>query len=99
MAAVHQWVDQRASAIRVILAGPLALLTSLAVLAAMPVWFPSGAAGVDHLILPMILFPGLWGILFFYSVLSNNLIHIGIALVIIALTNSAAAIAAALGML
>lgn len=59
--------------LRWLLAGPGALVVSITTLAGMPVWFPRGGANVDHMYLPMTLLPGIWGIAFFYAVLSERL--------------------------
>lgn len=58
---------------RWLLAGPGALIAALLFMAAMPVWAPQGAAGVDHLIMPLILAPLFWGIAFGYACIEENL--------------------------
>ena len=58
--------------LRCIAAGPLTLLAALATMAAAPVVMPSGAAGIDHLILPILLFPAFWAAYFFYALLERN---------------------------
>lgn len=37
------------------------------------VWIPRGAADIDNLVLPIVLFPAIWAALFFYSVLDRKL--------------------------
>ncbi|MEM7170041.1 MAG: hypothetical protein AAF530_07710 [Pseudomonadota bacterium] len=61
--------------VRWLLAGPGALLGAIVVMSAMPIWFPKGAAEIDHLIFPLILFPAIWALLFFYSCLTEDLIR------------------------
>lgn len=56
---------------RFILAGPLVLLATLLVMAGSSLWLPEGEAGVDHFVLPVVLLPALWAVLFFYSVLDR----------------------------
>lgn len=63
---------------RVVLAGPLVVGVSLLVVGCMPVWFPRGAAGIDHIALPIIMLPGIWAILFFYAVLDRRLLRVAI---------------------
>lgn len=45
---------------RWILAGPVAFLLALLSMAALPLVLPGGAAGVNNLVLPVMLFPLLW---------------------------------------
>jgi hypothetical protein len=61
---------------RWVAAGPLALLTSLAILAAMPHWFPEGEGKVDNLVIPVIAFPLIWSICFLYACLSDNVTRV-----------------------
>ncbi|MFO1210735.1 MAG: hypothetical protein U1E40_16215 [Amaricoccus sp.] len=58
---------------RWLLAGPIALLASLATMLAMPFWLPAGAGGVDDIVLPIVLTPLLWAIPFFYACLEPDL--------------------------
>ena len=60
------------------LAGPAAFLLSVAVMLGMAIWFPKGAANVDNIVLPMILFPLIWAIIFFYAYLDRNLKRVGL---------------------
>ena len=76
---------------RWILAGPVALAVAIAVMAAMPLWFPEGTAGIDHLILPTILFPAIWAAAFFYACLSENLLRSSVLLIGVLAINGAAA--------
>lgn len=54
------------------LAGPVALLLSILFMASMSLWLPKGAAGINHLVLPIILFPLIWSVFFFYAVMADN---------------------------
>lgn len=58
---------------RWLLAGPGAVVAALLFTMSMPVWFPKGAAQVDHIGWPMILAPLVWGVLFTYACLEENL--------------------------
>ncbi len=58
--------------LRWIMAGPLTLLAAVLTMASAPLLLPPGAAGVDHLILPILLFPAFWAVYFFYSLLERN---------------------------
>ncbi len=81
----------RAIILRWFLAGPVALLLAAAVMAAMPLWFPQGAAGIGHLILPLILFPAIWAGAFFYACLSKDLGRASVLLIGLLSINAAAA--------
>jgi hypothetical protein len=74
---------------RVILAGPIVLLLSALVFAGMPLWLPRGAAGIDHIILPLILLPAVWAILFFHAVLDRSLARVAIVALVIGAANAA----------
>jgi len=63
---------------RILLAGPGAVLVALVVMAGMPLWLPGGAAGVDNLVLPLVLVPLvlvplIWASLFFHACLDRRL--------------------------
>ncbi len=36
-------------------------------------WIPKGAAQIDNLVLPMVFFPAIWAVVFFYTCLDRNL--------------------------
>ena len=52
---------------RVILAGPLVFLCSLALMGGANLWVPPGAGGVNGIVLPILLYPAVWTALFFYA--------------------------------
>jgi hypothetical protein len=83
-------------ATRWILAGPVALLAALATMAAMPLWLPAGAAGVNAIVLPIVLTPLLWAVPFFYACLEPNLARCAVALSVPTLVQGLL-VAAALG--
>lgn len=55
--------------LRWIMAGPLTLVAAAVTMASMPLWLPAGAAGIDNLIIPLLLFPALWAGYFLYSLM------------------------------
>src|SRR5690606_5967313 len=59
--------------IRIAFAGPGAVIVALAVMAGMALWLPGGAAGVDNLVIPLVLAPLIWAGLFFYACLDSRL--------------------------
>jgi len=58
---------------RGVLAGPLALIAALLLMAGGALWLPVGRAQVNNLVLPVILFPLLWTGLFLYACLDQRL--------------------------
>lgn len=61
--------------VRWLLAGPIAFVTSAAVMAGGAVWVPKGAASIDNIVLPIVLFPAIWAALFFYTCLDRKLLR------------------------
>ena len=59
-------------ALRWVTAGPLTIVAAVATMACAPLLLPHGAAGVDHLIFPILLFPAFWAVYFFYALLERN---------------------------
>lgn len=66
-------VTRRPLLSRWLLAGPGALVLSLLFVMAMPVWLPAGAAGVDHIVWPVVMAPLIWAMAFTYACLEENL--------------------------
>lgn len=58
--------------IRIGFAGPGAVVVALATMAGMSLWLPGGAAGIDNLVLPLLLFPLIWAGLFFHACLDSR---------------------------
>ena len=77
------------SAARIVLAGPVAAAVTLLVLAAMPLWMPAGPAGIDHLILPLLVLPAIWAALFFHAILDRRLARIALVALALAGLNAA----------
>jgi len=63
---------------RVALAGPGAIVTAVVMMAGMTQWLPSGTAGIDNLVLPLVLLPILWAALFFHACLDRRLGRVAI---------------------
>lgn len=59
--------------IRIALAGPGAVVVALVVMAGMALWLPGGAAGIDNLVVPLIVVPLIWAGLFFHACLDRRL--------------------------
>lgn len=65
--------DPRARWARIVLAGPLALICSIVIMGGSLVWLPPGAGGVNHIVLPILLYPAVWTVLFFYACFERRL--------------------------
>lgn len=58
---------------RIGFAGPGAVVIALGVMAGMSLWLPGGNAGIDNLVLPLVLVPLIWAALFFHACLDARL--------------------------
>ncbi len=54
------------------LAGPLALLLSIVIMAGASIWLPHGEEHLYNLVFPVMLFPLIWGVCFFYPLLEPS---------------------------
>lgn len=59
--------------IRIAFAGPGAVIITIAVIAGMTLWLPGGSAGIDNLVLPLVLMPLIWAALVFHACLDRRL--------------------------
>ncbi|QWT16156.1 hypothetical protein [Sphingobium xenophagum] len=75
--------------IRIAFAGPGAVLIALIMMAGMALWLPGGAAGIDNLVLPLILAPLIWAGLFFHACLDSRLWRVAIVALGMLLIHSA----------
>lgn len=67
------WVTAYPRLARCLLAGPGAVAAGLMTTYGMPVWWPSGIAGVNHLIWPLILGPLVWALFLLYGIVEENI--------------------------
>lgn len=67
--------------IRIAFAGPVAVIVAVVVMAGMTLWLPRGAAGIDNLVLPLVLVPLIWAGLFFHACLDSKLGRIAVVAV------------------
>jgi hypothetical protein len=63
---------------RIMLAGPGAIIVALVTMAGMTRWLPAGAAGIDNVVLPLVLAPLIWAALFFYACLDPKVGRVAI---------------------
>lgn len=73
---------------RGLLAGPVAFVTAAAVMAGGALWVPTGAANIDNIVLPIVLFPAIWAALFFYTCLDRNLLRVWLVTLLLLLVNA-----------
>ncbi len=57
------------------LAGPLSFICSWLLMAGAALYLPGGAAGVDNMVFPIVLFPLVWAGLFLYTLLDHRLVR------------------------
>lgn len=81
------------------LAGPVTLIVSVLIMAAMSLWLPEGRAQINHLVVPVILFPLIWSAVFFYVILENNMKKVSLVMALLFLGNGIAVTASILGWL
>ncbi|MEM6583015.1 MAG: hypothetical protein AAF699_17170 [Pseudomonadota bacterium] len=72
---------------RWILAGPLAFIVSVLIMASMPMWMPMGAGNVNHLAFSVLLFPAIWVAIVMYVLLEENMTRAAVLLVILFFAN------------
>ena len=48
-------------------------MVTVIVMAGMALWLPGGRAGIDNLVLPLVLAPLIWAVLFFHACLDRNI--------------------------
>ncbi|MEM6710436.1 MAG: hypothetical protein AAF648_16790 [Pseudomonadota bacterium] len=58
---------------RIFWAGPAALIGAVIVMAGMAAWLPAGAGQVNNLVIPLVIFPLIWAVLFFHAILDSRL--------------------------
>ncbi len=58
---------------RWLLAGPLVFVVAGLVMSGGALWVPDGPAQIDNIVLPIVLFPAIWALLFFYASLDRRL--------------------------
>ena len=70
------------------LAGPVAFILAILVMLGMATWFPGGAAGLNNVVLPLVAFPLIWAVIFFYAYLDRNTKRVALAFSCIALVHA-----------
>lgn len=75
--------------LRWVMAGPLTLLAAVLSMALAPLILSPGSAGVDHLILPILLFPALWAAYFFYALMEPRPVRGAVVMTVIVVVAAA----------
>ncbi len=75
--------------IRWLLAGPIAAIIAVIVLMGMPIYIPAGPGGVDNLVIPLLLLPIVWALLFFHAILDSSLTRVALVGALVAGANLA----------
>jgi hypothetical protein len=58
---------------RIVLAGPIVFVCAALVMCGGALWLPKGPAQIDNIVLPIVLLPAIWALLFFYACLDRRL--------------------------
>lgn len=66
-------VERRRLWSRIALAGPVVFVCAALVMCGGALWLPEGAAQIDNIVVPIVLFPAIWAALFFYACLDRRL--------------------------
>lgn len=74
---------------RGLLAGPVCFITAAAVMAGAALWYPEGAAQINNIAVPIIVFPAIWAALFFYLMLDRRLGRAWVVAVLLLLGHAA----------
>jgi len=72
---------------RILLAGPMAIIVALTLLAGMPLWLPGGAAGIDNLVFPLVFAPLIWAALFFHACLDRSITRVALVAAVLFLVH------------
>lgn len=72
----------RRALMRGVLAGPLGFVCAWLLMAGAALYLPGGAAGIDNIVFPILLFPLFWCALLLYGLLEPKLLR-GYALVLL----------------
>ena len=75
--------------LRSLLAGPGAFVAAVVLMCGAALYLPQGAAGVNNLVLPAVLFPLLWTAGFLYALLDPSLARAGLVMLAVSLANTA----------
>lgn len=95
LAGPRVWLTRYPKTVRWILCGPCAFVAAATIMAVLPLWLPHGAAEIDHLVFPILMFPGIWAAVFFYACLERDLIRAtSVITALIAVTGLIAVLAA-----
>lgn len=75
------------------------MLLAIFVMASLSLVLPAGNGGINHLIIPIILFPFIWALTFFYPLLDSNKKRVTILMSALLLISGSISIASIMGLL
>ncbi|WP_293884255.1 hypothetical protein [Sphingomonas sp.] len=75
--------------IRIGFAGPGAVVIALVTMAGMALWLPRGAAGIDNLVLPLMLVPLVWAALLFHACLDRRIGRVALVALLVFMVHAA----------
>lgn len=81
------------------LASLMALILAIVIMASMSLWLPEGPAAVDNLIIPLVIFPLIWALCFFYAVMDPSLKRATLVMTALLIINGSLVAASIMGML
>lgn len=81
------------------LAGPFGLIAAIVIMASMSLWLPGGRANIDHLVIPVLLFPLIWSVVFFYAILESKVGRAALVFAVTMLINGGLVAASIMGWL
>ncbi|MEM6578819.1 MAG: hypothetical protein AAF678_10030 [Pseudomonadota bacterium] len=84
---LEQRLKARPRLTRWILCGPVALIVTLLVMMGMAHWWPGGAAQIDNIAMPVVLFPLIWAGIFFYALADDKLARAALVMTILMVAN------------
>lgn len=78
------------------LAGSMALLLAIFVVASMALWLTEGMAASHYWMIPIILFPLIWSVAFFYPILDNNIRRASLVMTVTLMVSAGLLVAASI---
>ncbi len=69
--------------------GPVCFLLAVIVMLGMALWFPVGAADINNIVIPLVLFPALWAGIFFFAYLEPRLMRVCFVYALLGFPNTA----------
>ncbi|MEM8797844.1 MAG: hypothetical protein AAGE61_19935 [Pseudomonadota bacterium] len=75
--------QSHALTLRWIFGGPVAAILTILIMMGMAVWWPAGAGRVDNILVPLVLFPVIWALVFFYVLLDDDMLRVSTVMTVL----------------